>query len=109
MAAGSVFACPGGRCEDGEQMEQTIETLSIRVDKLEKDTADLAERANAAAITQAAINEKLNSVLVTLGELKAGLAALQQVPSKRWEGLVGALIASFVAAFVGIGITLLLR
>ncbi|MDR3643927.1 MAG: hypothetical protein P4M02_02495, partial [Clostridia bacterium] len=75
-------------------MEQTIESLSVRVDKLERETSDLFERTNTSAVTQAAVNEKLNSVLVTLGELKAGLAGLQQLPLKRWEGLIGAVIAA---------------
>lgn len=82
-------------------MEQTIETLSFRVGKLEKETADLAERTNSAAVAQAAVNEKLNSMLVTLGELKAGLAALQQQPSKRWESLLSAIVSALAAACVG--------
>ena len=82
-------------------MEQTIETLSVRVDKLERETADLSERTNTAAITQAAVNEKLNSVLVTLGELKAGLNTLQQYPGKRWDTLTSAIIAALVAAVIG--------
>ena len=82
-------------------MEQTIETLSVRVDKLERETADLSERTNSTAIAQAAINEKLNSVLVTLGELKAGLNALQQVPTRRWDTVVGAIITALVAAIIG--------
>ena len=59
-----------------DYVEQTVDTLAVRVDKLEKDTAELFGKTNAANISLAAVNEKLSSMLTTLGELKAGLANL---------------------------------
>ena len=82
-------------------MVQTIETLSVRVDHLEQQTTELFERTNNAAISLATVNEKLNSMLVTLGELKAGLNTLQQMPGKRWESIVGSAITAIVASLVG--------
>ena len=82
-------------------MEQTIDTLSIRLDKIERDNCELFNRTNKAAVTLATVNEKLNSMLVTLSELKSGMERLQQQPAKRWEGIMGALISAVVATCVG--------
>jgi hypothetical protein len=82
-------------------LEQTIDTLSIRLDKLERDNYELFNRTNTTAITLATVNEKLNSMLLTLGELKSGMESLKQQPAKRWEGIMGALISAIVATCVG--------
>ena len=82
-------------------MEQTIDTLSIRIDKVEKDTAELFTKVNGHSITQATVNEKLNSLLVTLGEVKGGLASIQQVPVKRYEGIITTVIGALIAVAVG--------
>jgi hypothetical protein len=82
-------------------LEQSVDTLSIRLDKLERDNCELFNRTNSAAITLATVNEKLNSMLITLGELKSGMERLQQQPARRWESLLGALLSAMVAAGVG--------
>ena len=79
-------------------MEQTVDTLSIRQDKVEKDVCELFEKVNNHSISQATVNEKLNSILVTMGELKAGLADLKEVPSRRWENLIGYIASAVIAA-----------
>jgi hypothetical protein len=83
------------------KLEQTIDTLSIRLDKLERDNCELFNRTNTTAITLATVNEKLNSMLITLGELKSGMERLQQQPAKRWESILGALLSAIVATCVG--------
>jgi hypothetical protein len=80
---------------------QTIDTLSIRLNKLEWGNCELFNRTNTAAITLATVNEKLNSMLITLGELKAGMEKLQQQPAKRWESIMSALLSAIVATCVG--------
>lgn len=82
-------------------MEQTLETLSVRVDKLEKDSEDLIYRANAAAVAQAAVAEKLNSVLVTLGEVKQAVAGLEQTPARRLEVIGRAVITAIASGVIG--------
>jgi hypothetical protein len=82
-------------------MEQTIETLAVRVDKLEKDSADLLYRANTTAVAQAAVNEKLNSLLVTLGEVKQAVAGLTQAPSRRLDMILRAAVTALLSGMVG--------
>ena len=82
-------------------MEQTLETLAVRVDKLEKDSEDLIYRANAAAVAQAAVAEKLNSVLVTLGEVKQAVAGLEQTPARRLEVIGRAVITAIASGVIG--------
>ena len=82
-------------------MEQTVETLSVRVDKLERDTAALFEKTNTANITLAAVNEKLCAMLTTLGEVKQAVAGLQARPGRLWEIAAGAVIAAAVSGAVG--------
>jgi uncharacterized protein YoxC len=82
-------------------MEQTVETLAVRVDKLEKDSADLIYRANAAAVAQAAVDEKLNSVLITLGEVKQAVAGLEQTPARRLEVIARAVITALASGIIG--------
>jgi uncharacterized protein YoxC len=82
-------------------MEQTIQTLAVRVDKLERDSAELTDRVNAAAVAQAAISEKLNSVLVTLGEVKEAVARLELAPSRRLDGIIRAALTALASGIVG--------
>lgn len=82
-------------------MEQTIETLAVRVDKLEKDSSDLVYRVNAVAVTQAAVNEKLNSMLVTLGEVKQAVASLEQTPARRLDMIIRAVITALLSGAIG--------
>jgi len=82
-------------------MEQTVETLAVRVDKLEKDSADLIYRANAAAVAQAAVDEKLDSVLITLGEVKQAVAGLEQTPARRLEVIARAVITALASGIIG--------
>lgn len=71
------------------------------IERLEADVAELYRRTNAAEINQATINEKLNSMLITLGELKSGLKRLQEQPARRIEKFWGAVIAAIATALVG--------
>lgn len=82
-------------------MEQTIETLSVRVDKLEKDSAELFYKANAAAVTQAANSEKLNSMLVTLGEVKQAVAGLEHEPARRLDTIFRAAVTALLSGLIG--------
>lgn len=82
-------------------MEQTLGMLSVRVDKLERDTGELFSRVNSSAVTLASVNEKLSSMLTTLGEVKQAVAALQQKPGRRLETITTSLIAALLSGLVG--------
>jgi hypothetical protein len=68
---------------------------------LKKDSADLIYRANAAAVAQAAVDEKLNSVLITLGEVKQAVAGLEQTPARRLEVIARAVITALASGIIG--------
>lgn len=82
-------------------MEQTIDTLAVRVDKLERDAAELFDKTNTSAVSLAAVNEKLNSMLVTLGELKQAVVSIQSAPAKRLDGILTAVITAVISCLVG--------
>lgn len=73
----------------------------MRLDKVEKDIEVLYSKINNHAVTLAAVNEKLCSVLVTLGELKESIDSIQKAPAKRWEQLVSAIISVAVSGIAG--------
>ncbi|MBC8585338.1 hemolysin XhlA family protein [Youxingia wuxianensis] len=78
-----------------------IEDMKYRLDRMEKDIDSLFKKTNAAAVAQAAVDEKLSSMMSTLAELKEGVSLLQQTPLKRYEAIIGAVITAFVSAFLG--------
>lgn len=82
-------------------MEQTLGMLSVRVDKLERDTGELFSRVNSSAVTLASVNEKLSSMLTTLGEVKQAVAALQQKPGRRLETVTASIITALASAIIG--------
>lgn len=82
-------------------MEQSVETLAVRVDKLESDTSELFYKVNAAAVAQAAISEKLSSMLVTLGEVKQAVSNLQQTPGRRLEAIFRAGVTALLSGICG--------
>jgi hypothetical protein len=81
-------------------MEQTVDTLSIRQDKTEKDICEIFEKVNAGAIATARADEKQNGILTTLGEIKDGLNRIQQIPAKRWENIVGYILFAAIGGAI---------
>lgn len=81
--------------------QPTIETLDVRVEKLEDDVRSLFSKVNEAVVAQAAVNEKLNSLLVTLGEVKQAVTALQQMPARRLDMLLRAAAAALATGICG--------
>jgi hypothetical protein len=100
-ASGNGRFCYINFQEEVNYVEQTVGTLAVRVDKLERDTTELFDKTNAANISLAAVNEKLSSMLTTLGELKAGLANLQAAPSRKWDTVFKAAITGIVSLAAG--------
>lgn len=76
-----------------------------RIRKLEEDVKTLYSKVNGFAVTSAQMNTKLDNVLLTLGELKQSIKAVQQRPSKLWDKL---LFGVLTAIGTGIGTALLL-
>ncbi len=80
------------------------EILEHRVIQLEENVQMLSDRVNAFAVSQAATGAKLDSMLVTLSELKESMNRLSRRPVQFWDkfllGIVGAAAAAAGAAIM---------
>ncbi len=83
-----------------------LDVLEHRVKRLEGDVRLLGDKINSFAVSQAAANTKLDSLLVTLGELKESVAGLRGRPAQLWDKLIfsalGALAAGVAAAVLNL-------
>ena len=79
------------------------EMLNHRLDKVESDIQILYKKVNDVTLTQVQSVTKLDSMLVTLGELKESIEALKKRPSWLWDKVVIALISAIcgvVASYI---------
>ncbi|MBE6803552.1 MAG: hypothetical protein E7528_01480 [Ruminococcaceae bacterium] len=70
------------------------EMLNHRLDKVESDIQILYKKVNDVTLTQVQSVTKLDSMLVTLGELKESIEALKKRPSWLWDKVIIALISA---------------
>lgn len=76
------------------------EMLNHRLDKVESDIQILYKKVNDVTLTQVQSVTKLDSMLVTLGELKESIEALNKRPSWLWDKVVVALISAICGMVV---------
>lgn len=81
------------------------ELYEHRIRKLEDDVKHLYSKVNGFAVANAEMNAKLDSVLVTLGELKESIKAVSTRPARLWDKL---LFAALSAVGTGLGTALLI-
>lgn len=74
------------------------ELYAHRLAKLEEDVKILYSKANGFAVAGAEMNTKLDSVLVTLGELKESIRTVHARPSRLWDKLVYGVLSAFGTA-----------
>lgn len=74
-----------------------------RITKLEDDVKILYSKVNSFAVASAEMHIKLDSMLVTLGELKESIQSVKERPSKLWDKLV---VAMLTAIGTGVGAAL---
>lgn len=79
-----------------------------RITKLEDDVKHLYAKVNGFAIANAEMNAKLDSVLVTLGELKKRIESFSARPGKLWDKLLFAALSAVGTGF-GAAVLLLLQ
>ncbi|MBQ3522912.1 MAG: hypothetical protein IJA43_00470 [Clostridia bacterium] len=76
------------------------EMLNHRLDKVESDIQILYKKVNDVTLTQVQSVTKLDSMLVTLGELKESIEALKKRPSWLWDKVIIALISALCGVVV---------
>jgi hypothetical protein len=79
-----------------------LELLNHRVDAVEDDVKILFKKVNEVTLTQVQSVTKLDSMLVTLGELKESIETLKRRPSWFWDKLVVALIGAACGALINL-------
>lgn len=76
------------------------EMLNHRLDKVESDIQILYKKVNDVTLTQVQSVTKLESMLVTLGELKESIETLKKRPSWLWDKVIIALISAVCGVVV---------
>ncbi len=79
-----------------------IEILNHRVDAVEDDVKILYKNVNEVKLAQVQSVTKLDSMLVTLGELKESIETLKKRPGWLWDKVVVALIGAVCGALIGL-------
>ncbi len=79
-----------------------MEVLNHRLDAVEEDIKILYKKVNEVTLTQVQSVTKLDSMLVTLGELKASIEALKKRPGWLWDKLTVALIGAVCGAVMSL-------
>ncbi len=79
-----------------------LELLNHRVDAIEDDVKILYKKVNEVTLTQVQSVTKLDSMLVTLGELKESIETLKKRPGWLWDKVVVALIGAACGALVSL-------
>lgn len=82
-----------------------IDVINHRLDAVEEDIKILYKKINEVTMTQVQLVTKLDSMLVTLGELKESIETLKKRPGWLWDkfivALIGAVCGVVVSLFVG--------
>jgi hypothetical protein len=79
-----------------------MDVLNHRLEVVEEDVKILYKKVNEVTLTQVQSVTKLDSMLVTLGELKASIEALKRRPGWLWDKFVVAIISAICGAVVSI-------
>ena len=76
------------------------EVLNHRIEAVEEDIKILYKKVNDVTLTQVQSVTKLDSMLVTLGELKESIEALKRRPGWLWDKIIFALIGALCGVLV---------
>ena len=76
------------------------EVLNHRIEAVEEDIKILYKKVNDVTLTQVQSVTKLDSMLVTFGELKESIEALKRRPGWLWDKLIVALIGALCGVLV---------
>ncbi len=78
------------------------EHFNRRLEAVEADIKILYKKVNEVVLEQVTNSTKLDSMLVTLGELKESIEALKKRPSWLWDKVIVAVIGSIVGIIVSL-------
>ncbi len=78
------------------------EVVNHRLDTIEEDVKILYKKINEVTLTQVQSVTKLDSMLITLGELKESIEALKKRPGWLWDKFIIALISAVCGVVVSL-------
>lgn len=78
------------------------EVVNHRLDVVEADIKTLYKKVNDVTLSQVTSNTKLDSMLLTLGELKESLETLKKRPGWLWDKVIVALVGAICGVVVNI-------
>ncbi|HZK38725.1 MAG TPA: hypothetical protein VFD23_01070 [Clostridia bacterium] len=73
------------------------DVIERRLTLAESDIRTLGDKLNAFAVSQAAANTKMDSLLIALGELKEIVNCLKDKPGALWDRLISAILGALAA------------
>ncbi len=79
-----------------------MDAVNHRLDAVEEDIKILYKKVNDVTMTQVQLVTKLDSMLVTLGELKESIETLKKRPGWLWDRLVVALIGAVCGVIINL-------
>ena len=77
-----------------------FEVINHRLDTAEADIKILYKKVNDVTLSQVTSNTKLDSMLLTLGEMKESIETLKKRPSWLWDRVVVALVGAVCGVLV---------
>ena len=77
-----------------------MDVLNHRLDAVEEDIKILYKKINEVTLTQVQSVTKLDSMLVTLGELKESIETLKKRPGWLWDKLIVALVGAISGVII---------
>ena len=77
------------------------QVAEVRIENLEKEVEKLNGKYDDFAVEQASIGQKVSCVLESMDEVKESVKALQQIPARRWDIVIGSVVSALVAVFAG--------
>ncbi len=76
------------------------EVINHRLDTAEDDIKTLYKKVNDVTLSQVSSDTKLDSVLITLGEMKESIETLKKRPGWLWDRIVVALVGAVCGVLV---------
>ena len=77
-----------------------FEVINHRLDTAEADIKTLYKKVNDVTLSQVSSNTKLDSMLLTLGEMKESIETLKKRPGWLWDRVIVALIGAVCGVLV---------
>ena len=77
-----------------------FEVINHRLDTAEADIKTLYKKVNDVTLSQVSSNTKLDSMLLTLGEMKESIETLKKRPGWLWDRVVVALVGAVCGVLV---------